>query len=348
MGGPIVHAAVMMNPGMVNPLKWDSFYGGIMYMSGLFRMPTFFVISGFLAAIYVSRENWLMGRLRSIGIPLIAGWVLLVPLTIWLLDDSVWGAIIMKALAHDRILPPIHIWFLITLMVSAVLVNYSIKLINRVSAILTTLPIWMTLAVFTVLLIASNCFFHGAVRLGTEIYQIVFDEVWLVILRSPFFIVLYLFGFHIFSDCRIVALARDKRFILFVVMLLGVALVGYNLHTDLNAVFDKIVRELFQSIISLTASLAVFGIGMTINRSNTFANRLSDAGYSVYLLHVPMLGVVWRLFGHRLSGIALYILLTLGSLSLSLLAHELLIRPFALQRFIWNGKRMPRKSQLYL
>lgn len=348
MGGPIVHAAVMMNPGMVNPLKWDSFYGGIMYMSGLFRMPTFFVISGFLAAIYVSRENWLMGRLRSIGIPLIAGWVILVPLTIWLLDDSVWGAIITKALAHDLILPPIHIWFLITLMIAAVLVNYFIKPINQVSNILIALPTWVTLAFFMILLISSDCFFHGAVRLGTGIYQISFDEVWLVIFRSPFFIVLYLFGFHIFSDCRIAALARDKRFFFFALMLLGVALVGYNLHTDVNSFFDKVMRELFQSVISLTASLAAFGIGMTINRSNVFANRLSDAGYSVYLFHVPMLGVVWRILGHRVSGMALYILLTLGSLSLSLLAHELLIRPFALQRFIWNGKRMPRKSQIYL
>lgn len=348
MGGPIVHAAVMMNPGMVNPLRWDSFYGGIMYISGLFRMQTFFVISGFLASIYISRENWLMGRLRSIGIPLIAGWVILVPLSIWLLNDNVWGAIITKAVVHDRILPPIHIWFLITLVIAAVFVNYLIKPISWVGNILTAFPVSLTLAFFLILLMVSSFLFHVFIKLGMEAYKIEFDELWVVMLRSPFFIVLYLFGFQIYKDGRIILLSRDKRFILFAFTLLGVALLGYNLHTDANAISHKIIRESFQTVISITASLAVFGIGMMIDRRSAFANRLSDASYSVYLFHVPMLGVVWRILGHRVSGMALYLLLALGSLSLSLLAHELLIRPFALQRFIWNGKRMPRNSPIPL
>jgi glucan biosynthesis protein C len=343
LGGPIVHAAVMMNPGTLDPSKFDLFYGSINYVSGLFRMQTFFVISGFLAAMYVHRENWLLGRVRSIGIPFLAGWVILVPLTIWLFRDNVWGVVMLRNRVYDNIPTPLHMWFLLTLLFSAVLVSYARNLIGVVSDKLKKLPLWVTAIVFVVMLIVSDLGFRMLVWTGGHGYSPPVTEFGTAIIRSPYFIAFYLLGFVMFRDRRIVTLAMNKTVWLLGAITLGVALVGYNLHTTQHVMVDNIARELFLSITSLLLSVAVFGIAMMIRKSNAVANRLSDASYSVYLFHMPMLALVWMLFEHQVKGPAIFVLLILGSLFLSLALHELMVKPFALQRLIWNGKPMPHK-----
>jgi peptidoglycan/LPS O-acetylase OafA/YrhL len=57
-----------------------------------FQMPVFFMMSGFFGALAVTRSGvgpFVRGRLRRIGVPLVVGWILMVPLLNGL---AVWGA----------------------------------------------------------------------------------------------------------------------------------------------------------------------------------------------------------------------------------------------------------------
>ncbi|MGQ0627691.1 MAG: acyltransferase family protein, partial [Phycisphaerales bacterium] len=94
----------------------------------LFRMPAFFALSGFFAALVVSRKGltaWVGDRVLRIGVPLVLGWLVLFPITKFAFvyanaramvvtgDEQGAPRLIAAALADPWADPrPIHLWFL--------------------------------------------------------------------------------------------------------------------------------------------------------------------------------------------------------------------------------------------
>ena len=89
-----------------------------------FRMTTFFFIAGYFAHLSLHKRglrSFIGDRLKRIGLPLLVGWVILMPTMIAL---TIWGALVM---AHGKKLPPpppyhfpafpwTHLWFLYVLL----------------------------------------------------------------------------------------------------------------------------------------------------------------------------------------------------------------------------------------
>ncbi|MEI7878887.1 MAG: acyltransferase family protein, partial [Planctomycetota bacterium] len=62
----------------------SGFAGLVVLTIHVFRMPTFFALSGFFGAIVVARRGmgaWLADRVRRIAFPMVVAWIVLFPMT---------------------------------------------------------------------------------------------------------------------------------------------------------------------------------------------------------------------------------------------------------------------------
>ncbi|GGI77677.1 glucan biosynthesis protein [Polymorphobacter multimanifer] len=121
---------VLMSCGVVTHATMigsNAVFDAITFVSGLFRMKAFFLISGFFGALVLSRRSagqFLSARLPALLWPLAAGTVVVVPFTLWLM--AIWhhGPIGVVAWLTDPgwleslpdpVGPLLHLWFLVVL-----------------------------------------------------------------------------------------------------------------------------------------------------------------------------------------------------------------------------------------
>jgi len=107
-----------------------------------FRMPVFFVLSGFFAAMLAQRRGargmWL-DRMRRVGVPLLVGWLLLTPLVGFAFSYAIsvqLGSDPLSAVALHRPVPGglAHLWFLHYLLILCGLAALCCCLPNAVQA----------------------------------------------------------------------------------------------------------------------------------------------------------------------------------------------------------------------
>ena len=110
-----------------------------------FRMPAFFVMSGYFAAMLIERRGlrgYAANRLKRIVLPSVVGWFVLFPLTMLAfvfvrlqtdqVDDATRAALFAAALKHPWANPtPIHLWFLEVLILFGI-ASLPMVLITRV------------------------------------------------------------------------------------------------------------------------------------------------------------------------------------------------------------------------
>lgn len=87
MGVPY-HSAMLYSPGWGPAQHVTSrFCDGLSQLITQFRMPAFFLLAGFFAAMLLSRKDrltWFASRLQRLGIPLLSATVTLIPLQLFL------------------------------------------------------------------------------------------------------------------------------------------------------------------------------------------------------------------------------------------------------------------------
>ena len=131
LAGIVFHATVSFLPGPPGAALWlvmdnqrSLALGLTFHVLHTFRMTTFFFIAGYFAHLSLHKRgtgSFIRDRLKRIGLPLLVGWVILMPTMIAL---TIWGALVM---AHGRKLPPpppyhfpafpwTHLWFLYVLL----------------------------------------------------------------------------------------------------------------------------------------------------------------------------------------------------------------------------------------
>ncbi len=150
------HAARLFSPGWGPPQAATSaFCDTVAQTITAFRMPAFFLIAGYFAAMLLARTarwEWLQSRLKRLGIPLLSATIVLIPLQL-LVFAAVPGGDMGDVLARlaGRLSEPSsswisHLWFLDDLIIYSVLIAVAWPIVARLRS--TGLPLVVERAPF--------------------------------------------------------------------------------------------------------------------------------------------------------------------------------------------------------
>ena len=125
--GLVLHTALAYVPELSSG-EWpyqdrqaSAWFGWLVSLIHVFRMPAFFAVAGFFASFLVERRGtaaFLRHRLHRIGVPLVAGWILLFPLTAaaWIFAASRSGVPLAPGPESGGV-DLMHLWFLYQLLI---------------------------------------------------------------------------------------------------------------------------------------------------------------------------------------------------------------------------------------
>ena len=139
--GLVLHTALGYTTGSPSDMELpyrdaqtSRFFDGLVSFIHVFRMPTFFVMSGFFAALLYTRRGakpFLRHRINRLGVPLIVGWPVLALMFA--------GAQYIAELYTSRFIVPklvgnflLHLWFLYDLLILCFLACLIMELIRRI------------------------------------------------------------------------------------------------------------------------------------------------------------------------------------------------------------------------
>ena len=139
--GLVLHTALGYTTGSPSDMELpyqdaqtSRFFDGLVSFIHIFRMPTFFVMSGFFAALLYTRRGtrpFLRHRIDRLGVPLMVGWPVLALLFV--------GAQYIAELYTSRFIVPkpvgnflLHLWFLYDLLIFCFSACLIMELIRRI------------------------------------------------------------------------------------------------------------------------------------------------------------------------------------------------------------------------
>lgn len=295
-----------------------------------FRMPGFFLIAGFFAAMLLERRargEWLKGRAERLGVPLLFGLVAIVPLQ-QAIGAAAPAGIVDPVAASDLLS---HLWFLPTLLLLCLLLAAAWPLIGRLKAIpcprIITLSIAVAfyelgLFVFQHLLHSDMKFAAGFLNLGALAAFLPFFALGVTLKRSP---VLW----HRFSTFDPVVTVLGL-----VTLVLHVFL--WSDTSRIGLVLDIIVG----GVSSLCLTQTILALLMrVVTKSSDAIDKLVDASFTIYLLHHPIVvALAIASISLQLPALVAWPTICVVALALPYAAHRLLRRsPLAL--WLVNGMR---------
>ncbi len=315
IAAPPPHLPIILDPN--TSLVMDA----IMDFIHAFRMPTFFVLAGFFTALLVEKRGvWgaYRNRLARIAAPLLAGMFTILPVTLLFMFDFAISAhygirdlfpSLDDARRLDRemrdagsptgIVPVMHLWFLLYLLYfyllvpfCRMLVRWSLPFEARVARFLGS-P--LALPAFALYTTATLWPYPGALVFGSFIF-LGFDPA-AALYYGSFFVIGYVYHHYRASTARLVDYVpwcAALGAVLFPLSVFATQLEyghdaaqwGYHLFAVvLNALCTWSLIWLF-----VGAALRFF------DRPTPWALYASQSAYWVYLLHLPVIGVVtWLL-----------------------------------------------------
>jgi surface polysaccharide O-acyltransferase-like enzyme len=374
--GIFLHATMSYLPGFreVNwPLADASTSAGLgvlFFVIHVFRMSLFFIIAGFFARVLHQRRGTagvLKNRLRRIGLPLLAFYFLVMPLTV---VAFVWGGRQLGIQGPPKMPPPFplvgppvpwgHLWFLYLL-----LVIYGLMLLGRAVVVRLDANGALRAAIGRLLAFAVKARV-APLLLAAPIAATLFVSPWWhqwmglpapILGFFPNFPALLAYGaaflvgwfFHRQQDC-LRALAADWSLYL-AGALLGTTVALYIV--GIRPIFGPlslgtVERATYAGAYTIALwcwSFAAIGLGMRyLNAPNARWRYLADASYWMYLIHLPIVTLLqaWMLRWPLHWSVKLSLILAFNGAAL-LLSYRYLVRDTFMGTFL-NGHRYPRSA----
>ncbi len=351
--GIILHANMFLQ-GPIRDFIGDS--------SHIFRMQTFFIVSGFFTAmifIKSSAVSTYARRFASILVPFALFAIFANPFANYVLAQTAgstqsFGDLLLHGPAAG-LEPPLgitwhlHLWFLVVL--AAFTAFYpAIMWLLRLPPVLKLFQLciekirWRSLSFFLIAcaIAMTSVFLRGSYFVTVESHMAgnPFNHILVSILEFlPFFIL----GTALFIYKPLFDIFHHLFYGQFLITLLALFSLYYFSEPLTNALgevgFELCMRvaSAFCSVYSANFLFNFFS--RFLNTRGTVAKFLSDAAYSVYLLHLYILIGIYYFFyepGH--SSRALYIGSVLLTYATCLLLHRYVISRFAITRALINGK----------
>jgi glucans biosynthesis protein C len=334
----------------------------------VFRMPIFFVMAGFFAALLHERRGLgglLRNRARRILVPFLVGWVVLFPLTVlgfrfalragfYSLGPGIAGAIANQVYANPN--NTIHLWFLYDLLFFYAAAALAVSLADRLGEGLRRRLLrgfrsvvqnvyWRPMALGAVTMLTLLPMRFGAAENSTSF------------LPPPrvllFYGVFFAFGwlFHAQRD-----LLPSFQRLAWTQIVVAAVLFPVNMLAFSQLMADATQRPLPTLLMvtatgGLTTWLLVFGItGLFVrylDRERPRMRYLTDASYWLYLVHLPLIICVAGMLGPaRLPGLVKMAAVLAFVSPVLLLSYHFMVRSTVIGEWL-NGTRHPRSFQAW-
>jgi glucan biosynthesis protein C len=326
----------------------------------LFRMPLFFLVAGFFAAMLLQKRGMggmFLNRLRRIALPL----VIFCPLVIAAMSYSTLHAAAsvqnpspvlamirqFSQMANPPSPPPgtAHLWFLYYLMFLYVLVWAAKSLeLERLGNFVRGLnPVWPLglLPMFLVPALASVTAPHPAP-------EGLLPQFWAFGFYGPFLA----FGYLLFGHEALIE--RFRRFAPWL-LLASLALYGafgYLLKRQVPTAADPSATVLVAAVeayvsVWMTCVCLVAGRSL-LSRSNRLLRYLSDSSYWVYIIHLPVLFVIqYRLMDGELWWGTKFAISVIATFGLCLLSYHALVRKTVVGKLLGARPSMAGQSPVF-
>ena len=338
-----------------NTTPWAGF---IVLAIHIFRMPAFFVIAGFFAALIQDRKGLIAlarNRFFRIAIPFGVGWVLLFPIVnisflVGILREfgsdadaqTAKSAIAVATLSNPWANPqPIHLWFL-----------YYLLMLYVIALLITPLCRFAPPSLRTFVAQGTHTLMQGRLRLLRM--PILVALTWLAMLPMqmpsidtpstfmPQWHVLVCYGFFfavgwtMFLERGMIeslkAWAGTRMICGVIALVVSLALAASwlrSFHSGSDTASPTMQTLLFwsQASIAITVWLLIFGgVGLAermLQRPNSIVRYFSDSSYWIYLVHLPIcVLVVIALRDWNASGMSKISAAVGISIAISLLSYE--------------------------
>lgn len=322
-----------------------------------FRMPVFFVVSGFFCALLVYKRGadaMLTNRVKRIVLPLLAGVLIIGPLETFALTFAEaklthaaspfrmgWNA-----LAAGKFLPflPGHLWFLYFLGIYALISRVLLMASGRATAfnssaqkVLTVILQHAGLRIACLSLLFFLClYWQQSPYLLTS-----FGWALVPSIMTTYFLFFGL-GWCIYTTNSLATMTRYPVLQLSIATLLLLAQLSIQVKTEW-ALMLRIALS------SLNAPLFVFGFTALflryVNKHSPRMSYLADAAYWVYIIHLPIVTlIVGLLADYPLPAVVKFAITFSATCFLSLVSYHYLVRGTSIGLFL-NGKVFKRKAE---
>ncbi|MGH8186870.1 MAG: acyltransferase family protein, partial [Steroidobacteraceae bacterium] len=349
------HAWIISDP------AYSPVLAGIAFALHEFRMPGFFMLSGFLAALAYRKygaRTLLTRRLVRLGVPLLFGLLTIVPLqnalTAWLQHVQCSpGQPCGVRVSHGFAVS--HLWFLAYLLLFVAALPATFELLRRAQRIFARhahaprilvqlhAASWLAPALLGLSVLAGCvAILHGIAHFAHGLYR-----EWL-----GFFIpydALRLFGwFALGIGCAVSAMQanawfheRPARSASVVSIVLGL-LVCVAVARQFTEVAGSLLNVVAEAAVTFGAGMLLFGgmhlFGDLYEAAPALFARLSDASYTIYLVHHPIvIGLAGAMLGLRWSPHVKFTVIVVLTSALSWWFHEGVVRRVPWLRFALNG-----------
>lgn len=326
----------------------------------LFRMPLFFVVAGFFAALLVQKRGMggmLKNRFMRIILPLIVFWPLVYFSMSWLIRYAIADVqnlspllqMIKPWLANPQAptAPPtlVHLWFLPYVMCFCILVWVASTLEWHTH--LSGLVAWfdaltpMKKACLVPLVLMPALFAVPAPFPAPESF---FPQWWALLFYGTYFLI----GFRLFHQARPLDQLRPYAPRLLLLSLLAYALFLYLIQNKSATEPDLILQAtlvLLQVYTGYWMTLVCIIFGQRwLDAHHGFLRYIADASYWVYLIHLPLIFAIQILLMDVNLHWSVKLSLSVGAtLSIAFLTYHLFVRGRLLGRFL-NGNNSSSKT----
>lgn len=333
--GVVLHTANVYTTGskwfVVDP-DGSSVYGAISGIIHVFRMPAFFLISGYFLAMNLERRT--RGLVMRQRLPRIVLPLLVVMFTLNILQPAVLESLRGKGFFHGLrfSVQPYHLWFLIDLLIF----NAIAILIWSIPRSVKHLPSIKSFWLLVVVLGLGTFLCELTVRLTGHAYHNFFLTVSLF--ELAYYGTFFGFGMIARTQSHYFELLKSSPWW----AILPAAALAYALRV-LQIDQGRWLSELMTLLSYWATWYAVAATIATFHRffsdESKVAVTLSDASYSIYLFHHIMVVIGGALLiGINLPSVVKFILLILVAFAISMLLHRIVVRPYRVVSLILNGK----------
>lgn len=329
----------------------------------LWRMPLFFAVSGFLAAMTLSRwglQRQLRSRIKRIGIPFAVGMVTIIPLVglvmvglSQLFHQNRSGG--PKALVLENIFraEPLHLWFLEYLLVMSLLAAGLVLLVRRAPGLGERIDNAFGALISSPLMVPALALASGLAlylgdywRAAAVVAHSLIPDLWMLCYYTVFF----LFGWLLYRNLKVLPRVESRPGIKLLAGTVCVVVAYHFFFTHRSPIKDPELRQVLVLVFaSLGTWLTLFGFwglfAKVFSRERAWMRYLADAAYWIFLIHVPFLtaaGITLAQTG--LPPVPRLILAVAFATGASLATYALFVRHTAIGRLLHGPRERPGRD----